>query len=490
MTPEYFLIPMLMNNLKGINTGYPIIDTFIIIIITLSLTQNTIKFKDIRRYFNRLFKHPNGNTIIFNNEGHSRSEKFRAIMYYISKINNKSINTLRESPDNGYWDRNDNYITKTNGYEIIQDDYFNITKDIQGLVKEEVKEKSRYNERTDYKDIYILKLFSKTLTVIEMEKWIEERVKEYKKYLISKSLDNQLLLSITYDVSKKDIQLESTIWESSITFENSYFHNKNKILKQIDFFLNNKDFYREKGIPYNLGILLYGEPGCGKTRFIKQLINYTGRHAIDIKLNDSFDFVKLKNVIYKEEIKEDYIIPQDKRIIIFEDIDAVGKTFKDRKLLDKSEKSNVPIPPDFKFDDSDVENVDNNTFKKNKPNNLDSKFMELMKDKNLKNNNLALFLNMIDGINECSGRIIVMTTNRINYLDKAIIRPGRIDLLIECKKCDKDDIYNLIKNFWDIRVKYSSIRDDIIGKYTSAEIINTFRSTDTFSNIKDLYIST
>ena len=478
-----------MNNVKSLNTGYPIFDIILLLIITLSLTQRNFTFRDIKKYFNKLFSKSEGNTIIFNNEGVSRSEKFRAIMYYISQINNVSINTLRESPDNGYWDRNDNFITNNNGYEIIQDDYFNITKNIQGLVKEEVKEKSRYNERTDFKDIYTLKLLSKKLSILEIEKWIEERVKEYKKYLISKSLDNQLLLSITYNIDKKNIQVESSIWESSITFANSYFNNKDKIVKQIDFFLNNKDYYLEKGIPYNMGILLHGEPGCGKTRFIKQLINYTGRHAIDIKLNDSFDFDKLKNIIYKEEIKEDYIIPQNKRIIIFEDIDAVGKTFKDRKL-----ENECDIPPEpnlnLKFDDNNIELIDKTPLKKkNKPEMLDSKFLEIIKDKSTRDNNLALFLNMIDGINECSGRIIVMTTNRINYLDKAIIRPGRIDLLIECKKCDKDDIYCLIKNFWNIEVKYSSIKDDAVDKYTSAELINSFRSTDKFEDIKNLYIN-
>ena len=45
-------------------------------------------------------------------------------------------------------------------------------------------------------------------------------------------------------------------------------------MKSIDFFLKNKEWYIKKGIPYNLGILLHGDPGCGKTRFIKQLMNY------------------------------------------------------------------------------------------------------------------------------------------------------------------------------------------------------------------------
>ena len=36
-------------------------------------------------------------------------------------------------------------------------------------------------------------------------------------------------------------------------------------------------------------------------------------------------------------------------------------------------------------------------------------------------------LNVLDGIVDTPGRIVVMTTNHIETLDPALIRPGRID---------------------------------------------------------------
>ena len=73
----------------------------------------------------------------------------------------------------------------------------------------------------------------------------------------------------------------------------------------------------------------------------------------------------------------------------------------------------------------------NNTIVNNQ---LKSKDLSSKNDSNdtnsLNNNNLSFFLNIIDGLNECSGRIIILTTNKIDYLDKAIIRPGRIDIKI------------------------------------------------------------
>ena len=64
---------------------------------------------------------------------------------------------------------------------------------------------------------------------------------------------------------------------------------------QNTFFLNNKEWYNEKGIPYSLGIGLHGPPGTGKTSFIKALSNYTNRHVIMISLK----MIKTKNQLEK-----------------------------------------------------------------------------------------------------------------------------------------------------------------------------------------------
>ena len=259
-----------------------------------------------------------------------------------------------------------------------------------------------------------------------------------------------------------------------MSFENSYFQNKDTVLEKINFFLNNKEWYYEKGIPYNLGIILYGDPGCGKTRFIKQLMNYTNRHGIDIKLNDTFEFSKLKDIIYNEEIENEYVIPQNKRIIIFEDIDAIGNIIKDRNILD-----NI-------IDHPYIKNSDDNIPKSKKT--IKDEIIEIEKKKNA--NNLSYFLNILDGLNECSGRIIIMTTNKIEHLDKALIRPGRIDIKINFTKCSCYDIYMMIKSFWgdDTDIILKDINPQLENKYTSAEVINIFRTTADFNNIKKCFI--
>src|SRR6201999_2552221 len=43
---------------------------------------------------------------------------------------------------------------------------------------------------------------------------------------------------------------------------------------------------------------------------------------------------------------------------------------------------------------------------------------------------LSALLNVIDGVASSEGRILVMTTNHIEKLDSALLRPGRVDMTI------------------------------------------------------------
>jgi chaperone BCS1 len=95
---------------------------------------------------------------------------------------------------------------------------------------------------------------------------------------------------------------------------------------------------------------------------------------------------------------------------------------------------------------------------------------------------------MLDGINECCGRIIIMTTNRVEVLDKALIRPGRIDIKLHFKKCSSYDVAKMIEKFWDISVRLEDISEEIDNKYTSADIINIFRSTDNFECVRKEFL--
>jgi len=502
MSPEYFLIPIIMsqtsNIISKINTGIFLLDCAIIMIIVLSslmIDFSLLKHK-LSAYVHKYLSKTHSNKIIMVRTNGKQSNKFRAVMYYISKLNDKSIYCLKEFSDYT-WDDNDNTIEKHSEYSIEQPTPFTLDKDIYGILTIENKESTKDSIRTTYVEHSIFTIYSETKTLLELQMWINERLESYEKYIRTKTSHKQMLITISGDCKSKKI--EGIPFESTIKFDNSWFHDKEDILAKIDFFLNNKNWYEQRGIPYNLGILLWGEPGGGKTRFIKQLLNYTGRHGIDIKLNDELDFSNLKNVLLKDNIGDSYIIPQNKRIIIFEDIDTMGEVVKERSSKTTS------IETDIDLIGSNSDNSDNSDNSENAENSDCSKLespestilttliasQKKEKSKHL-NNNLGYLLNMIDGLNECSGRIIIMTTNRIEYLDKALIRPGRIDIKIEFGKCTVYDIYMMLKNFWKEEmtdITLGDIREEIDMSYTSAEVINIFRSSNNFNLIRNIFIS-
>ena len=216
------------------------------------------------------------------------------------------------------------------------------------------------------------------------------------------------------------------------------------IEKRVNFFKNNKKWYDAKGIPYTLGLLLSGPPGGGKTSTIKCVANEMQRHIINVKLHKYVTRTQMENLFFNDVINvvqngklEQFIIPIYNRIYVFEDIDCQENDI----VLERKE-----IHTALKED----ENI-----------NVNEKL------------SLSCLLNILDGILETPGRIIIMTTNYPQLLDKALIRPGRIDLICEFTKCTNQMIIEFIENFYDIKLECREI-EKILAlenyRYTPAEM--------------------
>ena len=104
------------------------------------------------------------------------------------------------------------------------------------------------------------------------------------------------------------------------TFDNIFFKDKDILIKKLNYFLANEEKYKKKGIPYNIGFLFYGNPGCGKTSCIKAISNYTKRHVVEINLKQIETCGEFIN-IFNDDMMNDNCIPHRKKIIVLEDID-------------------------------------------------------------------------------------------------------------------------------------------------------------------------
>ncbi|KAG7008622.1 hypothetical protein G7Y79_00005g017630 [Physcia stellaris] len=153
---------------------------------------------------------------------------------------------------------------------------------------------------------------------------------------------------------------------------------KTELINDIESYLGARQFYARRGIPYRRGYLFHGPPGTGKTSLAGAI---AGHFNLDLYLGS---LTKL------DDAQVDRLFRQlpPRCVVMLEDVDAANVT---------QERETKPT---------------------------DSK---KKKEKLFKPLTLSGLLNAIDGASSKEGRILIMTSNLPEVLDKALIRPGRID---------------------------------------------------------------
>jgi ATP-dependent 26S proteasome regulatory subunit len=317
-----------------------------------------------------------------------------------------------------------------------------------------------------------IKIFSEKYKVSELRKWMEEIYENYKiekknnlgnkKFYFNEvpiepakamEMDNMNLSKLRgVDIEKIETAPKVNYrWESApktLTFTMNEFNTSkslgnvfgshvSELKDRIDLFLNNPEWYSQRGIPYSLGILLHGIPGAGKTSTIKGIAKDTNRHIFNLSLRPFTTQKQLMNLFFNDNVtvmngegtKITINIPLNQRIYVIEDIDCLTDVVLDREEnKKKTENSGEAIT-------------------------------------------LAFLLNLLDGVLETPGRILIITSNFPEKLDKALIRPGRIDVNIGFTFANKDLIVEMINNFYSISLTVEDLPEEIEEVLTPAEII-------------------
>lgn len=169
------------------------------------------------------------------------------------------------------------------------------------------------------------------------------------------------------------------------------------IVKDVNEFICSSSWYTERGIPYRRGYLLYGPPGCGKSSFITALAGHF-EYAICL-LNLS------EKGLSDDRLNHLLSVAPQQSIILLEDVDAA---FASRDL----QKENRTV----------YEGMGRLTF--------------------------SGLLNALDGVASSEGRIVFMTTNYLDRLDPALIRPGRVDMKLLIDYCSNLQLEKMFCNFY------------------------------------------
>jgi chaperone BCS1 len=169
-----------------------------------------------------------------------------------------------------------------------------------------------------------------------------------------------------------------------------------RIVDDVQDFISSSAWYHDRGIPYRRGYLLYGPPGTGKSSFIQALageldydiaiLNLSERGLTDDRLNHLLT-----------------IVP-NRTLVLLEDVDAA---FSNRRVQT----------------DSDGYRGANVTF--------------------------SGLLNALDGVASAEERIIFLTTNHVERLDEALVRPGRVDMTVRLGEVTRYQVGRLWDRFYE-----------------------------------------
>uniref|UniRef100_A0A6C0EJI0 AAA+ ATPase domain-containing protein n=1 Tax=viral metagenome TaxID=1070528 RepID=A0A6C0EJI0_9ZZZZ len=361
-------------------------------------------------------------------------------------------------------------------YLVNKEDVFELTKDLS--VKVIAKTFSKEGNLLSLK----FEVFSYTWSLTKMKKWVNKINKEYeiekknkfgdKRYFFDEYIPER---NIGMPVAPH-LFFTMTEFHTNKSLSNTYGKHLRIVKERVDLFVNHPEWYEEKGIPHTLGLLLHGPPGTGKTSLIKAIANDTERHIFNIKLRDTTLPEQLNDLFYNENVKlkvgmnmnQTVVVPLNKRIYVIEDIDCLTDIVLERSLATEKEKDNDS--------DGEEEQKINERFTRiDEPNEYScgsyskkglserqifgsTAVKDKKKNQEERKLTLSFILNLLDGVLETPGRILVMTSNYPDRLDKALIRPGRVDINLHLGYCDDNMIKEMFEGFFgSTKHKFASL---------------------------------
>lgn len=256
--------------------------------------------------------------------------------------------------------------------------------------------------------------------------------------------------TVTQTTSEKKIIIKQ-LNEITKDIDTLYLRKRDKemLINNLMQFRDKKEVFRTFGFQNKLNVLLYGEPGTGKSTTIQAIATY---------LNKDIYYLDLKEVTTNAELQMmfEYVnknVPGS-GIVVLEDIDCMTDVVLRRQdISDRSSRGEASVH-------------------------------QLISDQDNKLS-LEYFLNVLQGTLTIDGSIFLVTTNHIHHLDPAFVRPGRFDMMVELKLCDAFQIDAIYTKMIGRSIPPNILNRIAENRFTPAKVLYTLKNFIFMTHLDD-----
>jgi len=399
------------------------------------------------------------------------STRFHALNYYMTKYCpeniNKKVEVLKKEQKSS-WDNEilEYILLPMQNERIVLNEKLGIFFEIN-ITNERDNNKDSDNKSTN-SGSQISKNYVYKISKVGRENFhilktfMENCVKEYEDEIINKKEQQ----TFEYIKCEKDEDGKCMTVFRSYPFKsnkrldkNIFFENRKEFLKYIDRFSrtiadidrkSNEALYEDAGITYKAGILMHGPPGCGKSSTIRGILNRTGRHGVIVRWGSIGTCAEFCSLLRSNTINNVKYEMKD-LCFIFEDFDANDDDVLKKRTENLINNNENPLPIEFSSGETiadipnDITELKTELMKSKKM--LENMGTMLLSSNKKKDDGLTLdcVLNAIDGIIELHDAMLIFTTNHLEKIDPAFMRPGRIDYILELKNATVVTIREMIE---------------------------------------------